>query len=111
MYDMKKASIEFLNLKGKRSSDGSTLEDCKWTLPVIYHLCDVATVGEFLWDKWLSDDVKNELTSDLPKAREIFLLACYIHDIGKFSTDFRRTLNGEKSDDIRDLRMLFYAFM
>ena len=92
MYDMKKAIPELLKIKGKRSSDGNTLAECQWTLPVIYHLCDVATVGEFLWDKWISDDVKNELTADFPKAREIFLLACYIHDIGKFSTDFRRTL-------------------
>lgn len=111
MYDMKKASIELLNLKGKRSSDGNTLAECKWTLPVIYHLCDVATVGACLWDEWISDDVKNELTAALPNAREIFLLACYIHDIGKFSMDFQRTLNGEKSDDIKDHVSLTDAFL
>lgn len=111
MYDMKKASIELLNLKGKRSSDGNTLAECKWTLPVIYHLCDVATVGAYLWDEWISDDVKKTLTDVLPNTRSIFLLACYIHDIGKFSTDFQRTLNVEKSDDIKDHVTLTDSFL
>jgi len=75
---------------GKKEGDAS--------LSLQYHLNDVATVAEFLWDKWLCSETKKEIEAVFPQARSFLLLSCYLHDLGKASTDFQdRLLSGSRN--------------
>ena len=74
----------------------------EYSLPLIYHLLDVACVGAYLWDSWLCKEVKEQIEFCLPEARSLLLLACYIHDIGKCSDFFQKQLDGEKVTGWKD---------
>lgn len=90
MYNIANVKNHLFELVGKTSINKDA------TLPVLYHLYDVALVGDFLWKYWFSDEAKKDIESHLPNAHDIFILLCYIHDLGKFSIDFQNQIKGEK---------------
>lgn len=76
------------DILGKRQGDK--------TLPLVYHLFDVALVADVLWDKWLSAEIKGEIESKFPQARSFLQLSCLLHDLGKASKDFQGQLETGK---------------
>lgn len=87
-------SATVLAVPGKTGEDGATL-------PVVRHLEDAGKVADLLWDRWVPTRTKAVLADDLggdaddreDAARLIYVWLCSIHDVGKLTPDFMRTLS------------------
>lgn len=72
------------------------------TLSVLQHLQDVYSVGKYIYNNVLCEDVKEHLKKEINKPEEFFYFICLIHDIGKFSKDFQNQIleNNNKSNHV-----------
>jgi len=61
-------------------------------LPVVRHLADAAAVAAELWDRWLPESSKKEISATLPRGlddgRVLFTFLAGVHDIGKITPAF-----------------------
>lgn len=57
---------------------------------LIAHMLDTAAVADLIWDQYLSARFKHRLHRSLgPRARELFMLLCAVHDLGKATPAFQ----------------------
>src|SRR5690554_3159008 len=75
------------SLWAKKSNDGNML----W-LPLCVHMSDSAAVARMLWNKWLSNGVKQAICSDIMEeklAEQLFIFLAAAHDLGKATPVFQ----------------------
>lgn len=68
---------------GKSSADGAVL-------PLMQHLFDTAAVGELLWDRFMASHQRDMWDATAgQRGRDVFVLLCGLHDVGKASPAFQ----------------------
>ncbi len=75
------------SLWAKKSSNASL-----YWLPLFVHMFDTAEVAKILWNKWLSEGVRQVITDDLinsDNAEGLFVFLAAIHDLGKATPIFQ----------------------
>lgn len=72
------------------------------TLSVLQHLQDVYSVGKYIYNNIVCEDIKEHLKNEINRPEEFFYFICLIHDIGKFSKDFQNQIleNNNKSNHV-----------
>lgn len=88
--DCRKTQILRLWAKTPVTKSGSESRNNRYH-PLLYHMLDVAAVAEFVWDNWLSPNVRTRLEGILGEnARSYFIFLSGGHDIGKASPGFQK---------------------
>lgn len=86
-------------LWAKKAKDGNML----W-LPLPYHLADAAEIARKLWNKWLSEGIKQAITEGIVEANcaeKLFVFLAASHDIGKATPVFQAKRSGNIDLDER----------
>ena len=76
-----------------KTNRAKLIENKKY-LSVLDHMNDVRIVGEFLWDNVYASFITEEIAT----YKSLFLFACLVHDIGKFSQRFQHYILDDNED-------------
>jgi len=92
---MKELSPKAQSLWAKKSKEGNLL----W-LPLVLHMADSAAVAQKLWNRWLSDGVKEAIAAgaiENENMERLFVFLAAVHDLGKATPVFqsKKSLNYE----------------
>lgn len=78
------------------SAWGKTSRDDIAVLPLVRHLADSAAMAGVLWDDWLAQSIKDEISRSLPDGladgRKLYTFLAGVHDIGKLTPAFARQI-------------------
>lgn len=78
------------------------------TLLLQTHLTDTANIATFLWDNWLSQNQRTQITNSISFgienkeniAKKLAIFVAYTHDIGKAEESFQKKIRGGKRDGV-----------